>query len=467
MTTSLSREPSYIDAWTMPRVASGGRPDWRRDLARQVVVVLACIGAAIGLRGLLGLAAADIVPYATLFPAVVIAALFGGGWAGLATLLLGWIVAWYVFLGPLGFTTLSTTELVGAILYALSAGIVLLITVWLRRVLVRLEQVSALREVVVESSAGIVVPLSGDTDWREPQSKWELLTAMHWPAYRGAGWLTAVHDGERALLMGLLQARAGAQASTEVRLRTPRGWRWFTANVAPIVGARAPFPDRVLIFTDVHEQKLARERQDLLAGELRHRLKNLVGIIQALLSSSLPRNDAAAAAIAEKFMARLRAIEVAGDLVMAANWRDVEMSAIVERVLAPFKESYKSRISYAGPTLLLHEHTAGGIALACHELATNAVKYGALAGEGGDVSVDWSIEPQGENETVIWQWKETHSRTVTLPETEGFGLRVIRSAVAREQDTKVDIQFLPGGLLCRLKFLRPREGQVATESQAY
>src|SRR6185295_4414182 len=174
-------------------------------------------------------------------------------------------------------------------------------------------------------------------------------------------------------------------------------WRWFGVRTVVIAGPRG-FDDRIITFADVHERRLARERQELVTGDLRHRLKNLFAVIQALLTSSLPTDDKKASALAEKFMARLRAIQNAGDLIMAASWHDVEMSAIVKAVLGPFMDAARGRFTIQGPPLLLHEHTAGGIALACHELATNAIKYGALSTEGGTVTIAWSIAPRGDDE---------------------------------------------------------------------
>lgn len=453
----LSDLPRHIGSWAALRRDTAG-PLWPSEILRRTGVVAGCLVAAVLVRALLGEVGASEAPYATLFPAIGVAALFAGFWAGVATMALGWLAAWYFFVGPAGFTPLSTAEATGALIFVFSAGILLLTAVWLRDTLMRLEQGTARFRALIEASTNVVVNANGDGTWNERQPMWEALTGTAWPAYRGDGWLSALHEEDRAAVRAALRSAHSELGDAQGRIwsQPDNEWRWFAIRTVAIFGPRG-FDDRVITFADIHERKLARERQELMIGDLRHRLKNLIAVIHALLTSSLPRQDPASAAVAEKFMARLRAIQNAGDLIMAANWHDVDVGAIVRSVLAPFIDAHKSKFAIEGPPLLLHEHTAGGIALACHELATNAVKYGALAAEHGSITITWAIEPLGDDEAVSWQWLEHDGPSVSPPADEGFGLRVIRSALVRERENTVDLAFDPDGLKCRMRFQRSRE----------
>ena len=95
--------------------------------------------------------------------------------------------------------------------------------------------------------------------------------------------------------------------------------------------------------------------------------------------------------------------------------------------------------------------------MACHELATNALKYGALSVESGRVKIAWSLESVGADERIVWEWTESSGPVVSAPEKDGFGVRVIRAAVMREREGAVDLQFLPSGVQCRATFLRTRK----------
>jgi two-component sensor histidine kinase len=123
--------------------------------------------------------------------------------------------------------------------------------------------------------------------------------------------------------------------------------------------------------------------------------------------------------------------------------------------LKPFETPGKpARIELSGPTLDVSEQTAGGLALAVHELATNALKYGALKSDAGKVSLSWSVDDAGR---VAIEWKESGGEPVTaVPTRKGFGSRVINSAVASEQNGNSTLRFDRDGVRCRFEFQAPR-----------
>lgn len=448
--------PRIISAWAAlgPRHAS---PAVWIEVLRRVNVVIVTLGVALLIRALIG-QEPGITPFATLYPAIGIVALLAGVWAGIATLVIGWLVAWYFFFDPPG-GALTQVQLISTALFAVSAGVLIAVSAWLRDTISRLEQSSLRYRALIDASTSLVATTDADGTWREREFAWEKLTGKRWPEYRALGWLESVHEEDRgAVRTALSAARGEGLRIVQARIwnNSENEWRWFSVGVVAIQTARGAADDRIVTFADIHERKLARERQELLTGDLRHRLKNLVAVIRALLTSSLPKDDKVAAQVAEKFMARLQALQSAGDLVMAANWRDVDIRDIVSNVLEPFMDAQRARFYIEGPSLLLHEHTAGGIALASHELATNALKYGALSVPEGRVSVRWWVEPAGDDERVIWTWSESGGPEVVANDREGFGVRVIRSAVVRERENSVDLQFNRTGVHCRMEFVRTK-----------
>ena len=122
----------------------------------------------------------------------------------------------------------------------------------------------------------------------------------------------------------------------------------------------------------------------------------------------------------------------------------------------PFDEEKSSRIRIGGPDLKLSEDLGGALALAIHELATNALKYGALSVTGGTISLTWNIATTADGDEVVFEWKERGGPPPAPPTREGFGNRVIKSVTAREKTGSVTIEYPPDGVYCRIAYARPR-----------
>jgi two-component sensor histidine kinase len=240
-------------------------------------------------------------------------------------------------------------------------------------------------------------------------------------------------------------------------------WRWFRSRAVAIYDSNGEITEWITAMRDVHEPRLARERTNIVLGESRHRLKNLITIIDALAKSSAGRaaSNPDTDAFLKRFLGRLHALSAAADLALVGNNRFIELSAVIQATLAPFAEG-QHLIRVDGPDLILQQETGGSIALAVHELATNALKYGALSSSSGTVSLTWDVinTPDGERVTVTW--KEHGGPAPQKPEREGFGTRVIRAAPAREREGKVDFEYPADGLLCRIAFTHAKQPEEAT-----
>jgi PAS domain S-box-containing protein len=243
----------------------------------------------------------------------------------------------------------------------------------------------------------------------------------------------------------------GETLSWEFRMRDVAGeWRWFLSrdtllsrddDGAPLLAVGSAF--------DITDQKRAEEHKELLADEMRHRARNLVSLVQAIGRMSRPKDQPEVVRHIDALMGRLLTLLKTGSILLSSSSRSAELRAILEASLAPFAaDSQPVRISFDGPSVVLTEHTAGGLGLAFHELATNAVKYGALSQDSGRIAITWSVR----DGHFVMEWKELGGPTVRPPGQEGFGALVIRQSVARERNGRITLDYLPDGLRCRFEF---------------
>lgn len=273
------------------------------------------------------------------------------------------------------------------------------------------------------------------------------------------GWRSFIHpDDEKHFAAHRERLKTIARGETlfwEFRMRDAEGqWRWFLSRDVLLSedGAGAP-----LLVTgnaaDITEQKDAEERMEILAGEMRHRAKNLVSLVEGIGRLSRPKGQPAVDAFVERYMGRLKALLWTGDIVLSSNQRSAYLHAVLDTVLAPFQSaSEPERIALRGPAVLLSERTAGGLGLAIHELATNALKYGALSAPAGQVSICWTLTPTEAGEEFAMEWRETGGPTVSPPKAEGFGGKVIRHSIAHEPKSRIALDYLPEGLRCGFAF---------------
>lgn len=198
------------------------------------------------------------------------------------------------------------------------------------------------------------------------------------------------------------------------------------------------------------------DTREIALGEARHRLKNLMAIIEALAKFSAPRLGVEPAVddYVKRFLGRLRALGTASDLVLKQRPSVLEATAVVGATLEPFLSEGPPRLRFDGPILELSEQVGGALALAVHELATNALKYGALSVPSGMVTFTWTAAPKDGGTHVVFLWKEDGGPPPAPPVKDGFGHRMIRSVAAREAQGEVSIDYPPDGLVCRIAFLR-------------
>jgi len=202
-----------------------------------------------------------------------------------------------------------------------------------------------------------------------------------------------------------------------------------------------------ITLTDVTERKSADARQRLLLNELNHRVKNSLATVQAIAAQSL-RGPEVAPEARERFAARLVALARANDVLVADAWRSASLASVAHEMATPHGEA--ERFAIAGPEVNLAPQVATAMALALHELATNAAKYGALSTPDGQVAVTWTVEGDGEARRLSLTWRETGGPPVSAPGPMGFGTRLIRRGLAAELNAEVHMDYQPTGLVFTL-----------------
>jgi PAS domain S-box-containing protein len=264
----------------------------------------------------------------------------------------------------------------------------------------------------------------------------------------GYGWLDATHPDDQAHAADVFRAANDARTSfrIEYRLRRKDGaYRWALDAAAPRFGAEGEFLGYVGSVLDIHENKLAVEHQALLINELNHRVKNTLATVQSMAAQSV-RADGDPRAAHEAFMARLMALSAAHNVLTEERWSGADIVEVVRGAGETFSES-DERFRTSGPNLRLPPKAALALAMALHELGTNASKYGAFSTPGGWVSLDWST-PAPQRLQVVW--REHDGPVAAPPLRKGFGSRLLERGLAAELGGSVTLAFDPAGLVCTI-----------------
>ena len=275
------------------------------------------------------------------------------------------------------------------------------------------------------------------------------LKGCAWPAlWDGANYIDAVNAVE--------MARAGGRARFTGYANTAKGTsRCWDVQVFPIPGndgkpshllsISRDITDELRAFSDLKE---AVQRQALLAAELQHRIKNTLAMAAAIANQTMRGDDVDAAR--EAFAARLMILSHAHDILTQTSWSDAPIRDIVNGALAPHRPG-RGCIRASGPDLVLHPRQALALAVALHELATNATKYGALSTQGR-VDVTWSVAKLKTVPHLRFTWTESGGPPVSepAPNQRGFGSRLIDQMLGNTFAGRVATWYRPSGVECEL-----------------
>jgi len=212
------------------------------------------------------------------------------------------------------------------------------------------------------------------------------------------------------------------------------------------------------IARDITERKQAQLAQTLLLRELNHRTKNLLAVADAIVrqtSKTSPPQE-----FVDQISRRLQALSINQDLMIEHEWRGVDITKIIEWQLASIIDDHPSRIKLNGPPCILTPRTAQALGLAIFELATNALRYGALSAPTGTVRIVWSIEGTDDAREFRMSWQELGGPPATPPNRTGFGSTIIERMIARSLLGTAQVTYAPSGLIWEL--VAPLSGLVET-----
>ncbi|WP_375409375.1 sensor histidine kinase, partial [uncultured Methylobacterium sp.] len=228
---------------------------------------------------------------------------------------------------------------------------------------------------------------------------------------------------------------------TEYRIVWPdQSVRWLLLRAEFLMGPD-PQPHQVIgVLLDITGRKMAEEHQQLLLNELNHRVKNTLSTVQSLVSQTL-RTATSTAQAHEAVESRLFALSRVHDVLTQENWESARLAEVVERALDPYRSYGEGRLTILGHDRRISPRIALALAMGLQELATNAMKYGALSNETGAVRIDWSIDNVASPPRLTFEWRESGGPEVTPPSLRGFGSRMLEKSLARELDGKVTLAF--------------------------
>ncbi len=201
---------------------------------------------------------------------------------------------------------------------------------------------------------------------------------------------------------------------------------------------------------DISERKRAEEKTQLLMGEVNHRAKNLLAVVQAVAQQTAKHDEPAT--FVERLSERISGLAASHDLLVKNQWQGVELADLIASQLAHFQDLMGRRVLLDGLTARLTPSAAQGIGMALHELATNAGKYGALSNNVGQVRISWRIA-WTENPRLLITWLETGGPHVAPPKRKGFGQMVIGRMVEAAVAGVATIDYQENGIFWTLSAL--------------
>ena len=218
---------------------------------------------------------------------------------------------------------------------------------------------------------------------------------------------------------------------------------WVSLTISPVKNAEGKIVGASKTARDITEQKRTGEQIATLAREAEHRSKNLLANVQAMVN--LSQADSVAD-LKKAIEGRIQALANVHSLFVASRWIGAELSTIAQQELAPYSATGEKRVRTDGPQVLLAPDIAQAVAVTLHELATNAVKYGALSTTNGHIDLKWSQEANGR---LNLRWIETGGPTVLPPTRRGFGGRIIEQMIAQLKG-KTRFDWRAEGLICEI-----------------
>jgi PAS domain S-box-containing protein len=232
---------------------------------------------------------------------------------------------------------------------------------------------------------------------------------------------------------------------------------WATVFISPVRDEAGQTIQHFASFIDQTEHKDEQAQARMLIDELNHRVKNTLATVQSIVVQAF-RGHADPAAIRDAVESRLLALSRSHDLLTEENWGSAGLRDVVDRALEPFgiANGRSERFVITGDDIRLTPKATLALGIALHELATNAVKYGAFSNEAGTIAVDWTVNSGSADDRLVIIWREKDGPPVAPPSQKGFGSKVIERGLSHELGGTVTLAYPPDGVVCTIDVPVPR-----------
>jgi len=349
---------------------------------------------------------------------------------------------------------LAVEELAPAIVQALYS----------KRAELALRESEEMRRVSIELVPAILWRTDGAGHNKMSNSQWAELTGQSEDEIAAWGWLDAVHPDDRA---GAEQAfrrsySNGEPLERQMRIRGREGaYRWFLMRQAPMRDAESSVTHWFGAATDVHDLHLLEERQRRLVAELQHRVRNILTVVRSVFARTADTGGALED-VADHFRGRLDALARTQAIVTQTASGHVDLENLIRDELLSVGVADGEALSLSGPDVPLPPRAAEAIGLAVHELAINAVKYGALKVPGAALEIVWSTDVADDGTRgVHLTWAERGVPVIAIsPNRQGFGTELICEALPYQYGAQTQLAFAGGGVRCSIAMPLHEEGNT-------
>jgi PAS domain S-box-containing protein len=198
---------------------------------------------------------------------------------------------------------------------------------------------------------------------------------------------------------------------------------------------------------DISERRKAERRQELMIGELNHRVRNMLSVV-AGIAHQTARNSETVVGFIDAFGGRLASLGHAHEVLTDASWERAPLRSLITELLGPYLADAEPQVTISGPDVLLAPRALINLSMIVHELLTNAVKYGALSRPEGRISLNWTTD----GDDLAFAWIETGLIHVIAPTRKGFGSKMIARTVAHELRGRETVTWRPDGMALNLTF---------------
>jgi PAS domain S-box-containing protein len=256
------------------------------------------------------------------------------------------------------------------------------------------------------------------------------------------------HDEETRILARI---RAGDRVNhfDTMRRRKDGSLVPISVTVSPVRGAGGTIIGASKVARDISERRRLEEAQQALSREVNHRSKNLLAVVQSIIRYTVSHSEPQD--FMRRISERLQALSANQDLLIESSWRGAEITRLVRSQLDHVEGLSLDRVSLEGEPIFLTPSAAQALGIALHELATNAVKFGALSTGAGRVTAGWRLENGTNGQELVVTWLESGGPEVATPEYAGFGSAIIKRITGQAMGGAVTTSYAPTGLTWELR----------------